>query len=170
MGATVFEPEPREALVEAVAAWSGATCCDPWEGLPVAYPGHVDVVYDTVGSPLTVEAAMRVLAYRGTLVQMGVGSPARFEWTPWYFKELRLIGSNAFGVEAFEGRSASTPSQHYLDLPPTAAWTSPGCSPTRFRLAEWRDAFTTIVDQGDHRRHQGRVRLPLRVSRGRSPC
>ena len=45
---------PALKLTEAVAAWSGATTLQPWEGLPVAYPGHVDVVYDTVGSPLTV--------------------------------------------------------------------------------------------------------------------
>ncbi len=146
MGATVFEPEPREALVEAVAAWSGATVLRPWEGLPVAYPGHVDVVYDTVGSPLTVEAAMRVLTYRGTLVEMGVGSPARFEWTPWYFKELRLIGSNAFGIETFEGRTQHA-IQHYLDLTADGRLDLTGMLTHTFRLPEWRDAFTTIVRQ-----------------------
>ena len=29
--------------------------------------------------------------------------PARFEWTPLYFKEVKLIGSNAFGVEEYDG-------------------------------------------------------------------
>ena len=67
-----------------------------------------------------------MLRARGTLVQLGVGSPARFEWTPWYFKELRLVGSNAFGVEEVEGvrRHAIA---HYLDLVQAAASTSPGC-------------------------------------------
>lgn len=147
MGATVFRPEPRERLVEEVAAWSGAELLRPWEGLPVAYPGHVDVVYDTVGSAMTVEAAMRVLAYRGTLVQMGVSSPARFEWTPWYFKELRLNGSNAFGYETFEGRTAHA-IQHYLDLAADGRINLEGMLTHRFRLDQWREAFTTIVDQG----------------------
>jgi threonine dehydrogenase-like Zn-dependent dehydrogenase len=147
MGATVFEPEPREALIEAIAEWSGAPLLRPWEGLPVAYPGHVDVVYDTVGSPLTVEAGMRVLAYRGTLVQMGVGSPARFEWTPWYFKELRLVGSNAFGFETFEGENKHA-IQHYLDLTEAGRMDLTGMLTHRFRLDDWRDAFTTIVRQG----------------------
>jgi threonine dehydrogenase-like Zn-dependent dehydrogenase len=147
MGATVFEPEPREALIEAIAEWSGAPLLRPWEGLPVAYPGHVDVVYDTVGSPLTVEAGMRVLAYRGTLVQMGVGSPARFEWTPWYFKELRLVGSNAFGFETFEGETKHA-IQHYLDLTEAGRMDLSGMLTHRFRLDDWRDAFTTIVRQG----------------------
>jgi threonine dehydrogenase-like Zn-dependent dehydrogenase len=70
-GATVFAAEPREDLVEAVAAWSGGTLRRPWEGLPVCYPGQVDVVYDTVGAGATVEVAMRVLAERGTWCSSG---------------------------------------------------------------------------------------------------
>ena len=35
----------------------------------------------------------------GSLVISGVEPPGRFEWTPLYFKELRVIGSNAFGIE-----------------------------------------------------------------------
>jgi len=147
-GATVFSPEPREDLVEAVAAWSGAELRRPWEGLPVCYPGKVDIVYDTVGSPLTVEVGIRVLAERGTLVQLGVGSPARFEWTPWYFKELRLIGSNAFGVETFSGRTAHA-YEHFFDLLLHDRIDLSGMLTHTFRLDDWRDAFTTIIHQGD---------------------
>lgn len=147
LGATVFQPEPREQLVEEVAAWSGAPTLQPWNGLPVAYPGHVDIVYDTVGSPLTVEAAMRVLATRGTLVQMGVSSPGRFEWTPWYFKELRLVGSNAFGFETFEGVTMHA-IEHYLDLTASGRLNLDGLLTHTYPLERWRDAFVTIVDQG----------------------
>jgi len=148
LGATVFEAEPRDALVGAIAEWSGSPTLQPWEGLPVCYPGTVDVVYDTVGSPMTIEAAMRVLAYRGSLVQMGVGSPGRFEWTPWYFKELRLIGSNAFGFETFEGERKHA-IQHYLELTESGRIDLSGLLTHRFRLDEWREAFTTIIDQGE---------------------
>jgi threonine dehydrogenase-like Zn-dependent dehydrogenase len=80
-GATVVEGGPDDALavVGSLAEWSGATLRQPWEGLPVAYPGQVAVVYDTVGSPLTVEIALRVLAERGTLVELGVSAPGRFD-------------------------------------------------------------------------------------------
>lgn len=148
LGATVFAPEPREQLLEELAAWSGATLRRPWEGLPVAYPGKVDVVYDTVGYPQTVEVGLRLLAHGGALVQLGVASPARFEWTPWYFKELRLIGSNAFGVETVEGvrRHAI---EHYLDLAGSGRIDLTGMLTHTFRLDDWRDAFRTIVRQGD---------------------
>jgi threonine dehydrogenase-like Zn-dependent dehydrogenase len=146
--ARVLRPDPPEALVEALAAWSGATLRRPWEGLPVCYPGRVDVVYDTVGSPQTVEVAMRVLAERGTLVQLGVGAPGRFEWTPWYFKELRLVGSNAFGMETFEGRTAHA-YEHYFALLLDGRIDLTGLLTHTFRLDQWREAFTTIVHQGD---------------------
>jgi threonine dehydrogenase-like Zn-dependent dehydrogenase len=146
LGAEVFTPEPREALVEALAAWSGATLRQPWNGLPVAYPGQIDVVYDTVGAPSTVEVGLRILREQGTLVQLGVSSPARFEWTPWYFKELRLIGSNAFGDETFEGRRQHA-FEHFFELLLDQRIDLTGMLTHQFRLAEWRDAFTTIVNQ-----------------------
>jgi threonine dehydrogenase-like Zn-dependent dehydrogenase len=148
LGAEVFAPEPAETLVEQLAAWSGATLRRPWEGLPVAYPGQVDVVYDTVGSPATTEVALRVLRERGTLVQLGVSSPGRFEWTPWYFKELRLVGSNAFGVESFEGRRAHA-YDHFFALLADGRVDLSGLLTHRFRLERWRDAFTTLARQGD---------------------
>ncbi|MFI5044096.1 MAG: zinc-binding dehydrogenase [Acidimicrobiales bacterium] len=143
-GATVFDAGDPAQLVEELAAWSGATLRRPWEGLPVAYPGQIDIVYDTVGSGQTVEIAMRVLAERGSLVQLGVSSPSRFEWTPWYFKELRLIGSNAFGVETFDGRTAHA-YEHFFDLVGGGDIDLSGMLTHTFPLEEWREAFTTIV-------------------------
>jgi threonine dehydrogenase-like Zn-dependent dehydrogenase len=148
LGAAVFAPDPEEALVEALAAWSGATLRRPWEGLPVAYPGGIDVVYDTVGTPASTEVSLRVLRERGTLVQLGVSSPGRFEWTPWYFKELHLVGSNAFGDETFEGRRRHA-YEHYFALLADGRIDLSGLLTHRFRLEQWRDAFTALVHQGN---------------------
>lgn len=147
LGATVFGPEPRVSLIEQVAAWCGATIRSPWEGLPVVYPGGADVVYDTVGGADTVEVGLRVLRSRGTLVQLGVGPVQRCEWTPWYFKELRLVGSNAFGVEEVEGRRQHAIA-HYLDLVGQQRIDLSGLLTHTFPLERWHDAFVTLVDQG----------------------
>ena len=149
LGATVFAPEPRAELVEALADWSGAPLRRPWYGLPVAYPGHIDVVYDTIGSPRTVEAAIRVLAGSGTLVQLGVSSPGRFEWTPWYFKELRLVGSNAFGVEELRGRAQARHRALPRPAAGRAASTSPACSPTASVSTSGATRSPPSIDQGD---------------------
>jgi threonine dehydrogenase-like Zn-dependent dehydrogenase len=75
-----------------------------------------------------------------------VSSPARFEWTPWYFKELRLVGSNAFGVEQVEGvrRHAI---EHYFELVASRRVDLDGMLTHTFALDDWRQAFTTLIDQ-----------------------
>ncbi len=145
-GHTVFDPEPRLELIEALADWSGGVLRKPWDGLPTTHPGHIDVVYDTIGAPETVEVGLRVLTERGTLVQMGVSSPARFEWTPWYFKELRLVGSNAFGIEEVDGVRQHGIA-HYLDLAKDGRVDLDGMLTHTFRLEEWRTAFAALADQ-----------------------
>ena len=146
-GLKVFAPKPRLDLIEALADWSGGVLRRPWAGLPTCHPGRIDVIYDTVGSPETVEVGIRVLRERGTLVQMGVSSPARFEWTPWYFKELRLVGSNAFGVEEVDGVRKHGIA-HYLDLVQDGRIDLDGMLTHTFRLEQWRDALAACADQG----------------------
>jgi len=148
LGAHVIDSEQEpEAIVVALADWSDGPLLQPWGGLPFAHPGHVDVVYDTIGMPATMEMAMRVLGSRARLVVSGVNAPGRFEWSQWYFKELQLVGSNAFGIEEVDGvrRHAIT---HYLDLARNG-WVdiSPMLTHT-FRLEDWHRAFTTIAEQG----------------------
>jgi threonine dehydrogenase-like Zn-dependent dehydrogenase len=148
LGARTFRSEPRLQLIEELAAWSGGVLRIPWEGLPVAWPGGVDVVYDTVGAPETLEVGLRVLRTRGAIVQLGLSSMARCEWTPWYFKEARLIGSNAFGVEEVDGvrRHAM---DHYLQLVRDGRIDLAGLLTHTFRLDEWREAFLTLIEQGE---------------------
>jgi threonine dehydrogenase-like Zn-dependent dehydrogenase len=147
LGATAVGSEPQLAVIEELAAWSGGVLRTPWEGLPTAWPGGVDVVYDTVGAPATLEVGLRVLRARGTIVQLGLSSMDRCEWTPWYLKEARLVGSNAFGIEEVDGVRQHA-MEHYLDLVRGGRIDLDGMLTHRFPLERWRDAFATIIDQG----------------------
>jgi threonine dehydrogenase-like Zn-dependent dehydrogenase len=73
---------------------------------------------------------------------------ARCEWTPWYFKEARLIGSNAFGIEEVDGvrRHAI---EHYLAMVSDGRIDLSGLLTHTFRLEAWRDAFLTLIEQGE---------------------
>lgn len=114
----------------------------------MVYPGRIDVVYDTIGGHDTIEVGIRVLASRGAVVQLGVNSPKRLEWTPLYFKELRWVGSNAFGVEEVDGVRKHAIA-HYLDLVADGRVDLDGLLTHTFRLDDWRHAFTTLVEQGE---------------------
>ncbi|MBQ91552.1 MAG: oxidoreductase [Acidimicrobiaceae bacterium] len=146
LGAEVVGAEDPLSVVEELSGWSGGRLHRPWGGLPFAHPGGVDVVYDTVGSAETMEVAIRLLASRGTLAQMGVSSPARFEWTPWYFKELRLVGSNAFGIEEADGRRRHA-FEHYFGLVEDGRVDLRSMLTHTFPLEEWRSAFGVLADQ-----------------------
>lgn len=61
---------------------------------------------------------------------------------------MRLVGSNAFGDETFEGRRRHA-FEHYFALQADERINLDGMFTHRFRLDQWRDAFTTIVDQGE---------------------
>ncbi len=149
MGASkVVAHEPRLAVVEELAAWSGGVLHTPFDGLPVAHPGHIDVIYDTIARPETFEVGVRVLAERGTLVQTGVHTPGRWEWTPMYFKELSLAGSNAFGIEEVEGVRQHAIA-HYFDLVVDGRVDLTGMLTHRFPLDGWWDALKVLSRQQD---------------------
>jgi threonine dehydrogenase-like Zn-dependent dehydrogenase len=138
---------PPRAVVEAVAEAVSADLLEPWRGLPMLN-GGVDVVYDTVTSPGTLEVGIRVTRSRGALVALGVEPPKRFEWTPLYFKELSLVGSNAFAVEEWRGRRQHA-MQWYLEFVREKQLDVTPILTHRFALEQWRDAFMACHDQGE---------------------
>jgi threonine dehydrogenase-like Zn-dependent dehydrogenase len=145
LGATVFAHEPEERVVEEVAAWSGGVLRSS-DGLPMAFPGGVDVVYDTVGKRETLEVGVRVLKARGTMVKAGVHGITEWEWTPLYFKEISWVGSNAFGVEEIDGERRHG-IRHYLDLVDSGRVDIGSMLTHTFPLADWRDAFGALATQ-----------------------
>ena len=104
-----FAHEPRLELVEALAEWSGGVLHTAYAGLPMAHPGGHRRRLRHGGRPETLEVGVRVLAERGTLVQTGVHTPGPLGVHALYFKELSLVGSNAFGDRRGRGRA---PARH----------------------------------------------------------
>ncbi|MGA2209192.1 MAG: zinc-binding dehydrogenase [Acidimicrobiales bacterium] len=157
MGAHAVLPSDPDALVAAVADRMGLKTLVPWSGREWLQDGP-SVVYDTIGSIETVETSLRILDTGGTLVVSGVEPPGRFEWTPLYFKELRVIGSNAFGLEEVGGVRKHA-FEHYFD------WVAGGLdlSPLvthRFALDEWDTAVLTAAQASK----TGAIKVVLRPS------
>ncbi|MGH0032534.1 MAG: zinc-dependent alcohol dehydrogenase [Myxococcota bacterium] len=144
----VLRHRPTRAIVEAVAAATGADVEEPWKGLPML-TGGVDVVYDTVSSAETFEVDVRVTRSLGTIVAIGVEPPRRFEWTPLYFKELSVVGSNGFGIEEFEGRRQHA-MEWYFEFIETRGFDATPIVTHRFPLSAYRDAFMACYAQGRH--------------------
>ena len=112
----------------------------------MAYPGGIDVVYDTIGKRETFEVGCRVARARGTIVKAGVHGPTFWEDTPLYFKELALVGSNAFGFEEIDGVRQHGIA-HYLDLVSDGRIDLSGMLTHTFALDDWRNAFVALATQ-----------------------
>ncbi len=154
--ARVFAHEPITALIESVSDWSGGVL-HGHHALPMAYPGGVDVVYDTISKRESLEVSCRVLKARGAIVKAGVHGPTQWEWTPLYFKEISWAGSNAFGIEEVEGvRQHGV--QHYLDLVSAGRIDLSPMLTHTFPLDEWRAGFGALADQ----ERSGAIKVALR--------
>ncbi len=159
----VFRPLGQADMVELLATWSGGVLRPTMEGLdaiPMCHPGFIDVAYDTVGKPETFEVEARVLAARGTIVKSGVHAPDRWEWSPLYFKELQMVGSNAFGIEEVRGVRRHG-IEHYLDLAASGEIDLAAMVTHEFGLSEWQDAFAALGDQA----RSGAIKVTLDPSR-----
>jgi threonine dehydrogenase-like Zn-dependent dehydrogenase len=152
----VLSSVPDE-LVAQVAARVGTKPLRPWNNRDWLQDGPA-VVYDTIGSTETVETSLRLLATGGTLIVSGVEPPKRFEWTPLYFKELRVIGSNGFGVEEVGG-VAKHAMLHYFDFVSDGLDLTPVIT-HRFPLARWDEAVLAVKDS----RRTGAVKVLLEPS------
>jgi threonine dehydrogenase-like Zn-dependent dehydrogenase len=149
-----------DKLVAQVADRVGARPLAPWSKRDWLQDGPA-VVYDTIGSTETVETSLRLLATGGTLIVSGVEPPKRFEWTPLYFKELRLIGSNAFGVEEVGG-VAKHAMEHYFDFVLAGFDLTPVIT-HRFPLERWDEAVLTVKNA----RRTGAVKVLLEPGQAR---
>jgi threonine dehydrogenase-like Zn-dependent dehydrogenase len=159
MGAHEVLPSSPDELVADVARRVGTAPLEPWSKRDWLQDGP-DIVYDTIGSTETVETALRLLATGGTLVVSGVEPPKRFEWTPLYFKELRVIGSNGFGIEEVGG-VAKHAMEHYFDFIAAGLDLTPVIT-HRFPLERWDEAVLALKDS----RRTGAVKVLLVPSRG----
>ncbi len=154
LGAHAVLSSSPDELVGQVARRVGASPLTPWSKRDWLQDGP-GVVYDTIGSVETVETSLRLLTTGGTLVVSGVEPPKRFEWTPLYFKELRVVGSNGFGVEEVGG-VAKHAMEHYFDFVADGFDLTPVIT-HRFPLERWDEAVLALKDS----RRTGAVKVLL---------
>jgi threonine dehydrogenase-like Zn-dependent dehydrogenase len=149
----VLSSSPDE-LVHQVSERTGERPLEPWSGKEWLQDGP-GVVYDTIGSTETVETSLRLVRTGGSLVVSGVEPPRRFEWTPMYFKEISMVGSNGFGIEELGGARKHA-FEHYFDLA-RAGLDLTAVVTHRYSLDHWREAVLTLSDA----RRSGAVKVLL---------
>ncbi|MHC4942278.1 MAG: zinc-dependent alcohol dehydrogenase [Planctomycetota bacterium] len=117
--------------------------------------GGFDVIYDCVGSGRTLHDGLRWVRTQGTVVLVGADlDPGRFDYTPLWNQEIELIGSEAHGIEEFEGRSIPTfelAARLILDKKLDLR----GLITHKFPLAGYREAIRTLLRRKESKAIKG---------------
>ncbi len=109
--------------------------------------GGMDLVYDCVGYSRTLHDSLRWLRAGGDYVMIGNQlSPVRFDHTPVWNQELRLIGVNAHGMETHQGRRVSS-FDLAVEMIRAGKIQLDGFITHRFPLSDFSEAFKVAVEK-----------------------
>jgi threonine dehydrogenase-like Zn-dependent dehydrogenase len=107
LGADEVVPTNRGSRAE-LCRRVGASLHQAEIGAPTILGGY-DAVFDCVGSPRSIDDALRLTRARGRTVLVGMPAiPKSVDWTTIWFKELQVIGAYAYGLESVGGQRLRT--------------------------------------------------------------
>lgn len=144
-GANYVFMKTDEQLIKDISDFLGIELYTPDRGLKWSLDG-VDGIIDTIASPKTIEVGIRILKSQKRLIFLGVSTPKRFENTPHYFKELEVMGSNAFGLEYYH-ESKRHAFDFFLDFLSEKKIDVSSIVSHKFPLERYADAFYTITNK-----------------------
>lgn len=119
----------------------------PELGKPVL-TGGADFTFDCVANSTSLDDALRLTRSQGSVVVVGMPSiPKGVDWTAIWFKELRVIGAYAYGIETHRGKRIST-----FDLAIQLMQQQRGLLSRlvtgRYRLQDYQAALQTAMNPG----------------------
>jgi threonine dehydrogenase-like Zn-dependent dehydrogenase len=138
-----------ERVYEKLAELTGAKLFRPELGKPTVLGGF-DIVFDCVGSENSLEDAVRWTRANGVLAVVGMPAEPKVNWTSIWFKELKVIGTYAYGVEVWQGERVRT-FELALGLLKENASLLKGFVTHKFPLSQWQQAVQTAIHAGHHK-------------------
>lgn len=121
----------------------------PW-GKPHVV-GGVDASFVCISSAGAWEDALRWTRARGTVVMVGMPGEPKADLTPFWYKELAVLGAYTYGVEHY-GEGQATTFRLALDMLARQGWAERLAPLVRhkFPLPRYREAFATAMHAGKH--------------------
>lgn len=139
----------RGNIFHTIAKLMGAKVHKTSLGPPVL-DGGVDCVFDCVGSSQTVDTSLRLTRKRGKVVVIGTTNAlSGIDASPFWFKEITLMGSSMYDHSTVAGKRART-YQHVIDLLTEGKLRADGLLTHTFPIQDYRQAFATALDKQQH--------------------
>ena len=139
---------PDERLYKRLSNLVEAKISRPELGKPTVLGGF-DIVFDCVCSVYSLDDSVRWTRADGVLAVVGMPAEPKVNWTSIWFKELKVIGTYAYGVEGWQGKRLRT-FELAIDLLKTNTELFKGFVTHRFPLDQWQKAIQTALRAGKH--------------------
>jgi (R,R)-butanediol dehydrogenase / meso-butanediol dehydrogenase / diacetyl reductase len=161
---TVIEPSPFAAeyamksgadrtyagsIIDAGVAIAGGRAYRPMLGGPVVMGGF-DRVFDTVGSRATLTGSMRVLATRGAISLLGIGSAMKLDLTTLWLKLQTIRGCYGYRFNDVKGGRKQA-FEMALDLIAKKKVRVDDMLTHRFRIEDYREMIAVNVSKSRHK-------------------
>ncbi len=145
LGANEVMPKDNQTY-KRLSDLTNAKVLQPELGKPTVLGGF-DIVFDCVGSKSSLEDAVRWTRANGVLAVVGMPAEPKVNWTSIWFKEIRVVGTYAYGVEDWLGLKVRT-FELALQLLKENSSLFKGLVTHRFPLTRWRHAVQTALHAG----------------------
>lgn len=130
----------RDRLEDQIVELTGAQRLKPEIGGAV-FIGGVDVTYDCVGSSHSLDRSIRFTRAGGAVGVVGMPAvPRGIDWTAIWYKELKVVGAYAYGLDEYEGERVRTFALAARFVSQQSDLLTPLVG-ARFALAQFRDAI-----------------------------
>ena len=147
LGADEIVPTSGDSY-RALQRLCGAQLFQPELGKPTVLGGF-DVVFDCVGSQSSLDDAVRWARADGVVVVVGMPAEPKVSWASLWFKELRVLGAYAYGMEDWQGKRVRT-FELASEFLRQRVVSLKGLVTHRFPLDQWRTAVQTALQAGRH--------------------
>ncbi|WP_202318705.1 zinc-dependent alcohol dehydrogenase [Archaeoglobus neptunius] len=127
-----------------IAEITGGRVYQPPRDKPMFVDGGVDVVFECVGSPESVDTALRIAKPLGRVVIAGTVARMSVDWAPVFAKELEIVGTFGCGVEEIDGEKRDT---FELALEMLGKIALSTLLTHRFKIEEYKKALWTALNK-----------------------
>jgi len=148
----VLTERSRDTLYEKIAKLTGGELFKPALGRKILYGNKgPDIVFDCVGSEVTIDDALHFVRANGTIVIVGMalGAMKKVDWALQVYKELDVLGSMMHGLEEFQGETLDTfiLATRFLSNNQSIY---ENLVTHKFRVDEYKKAFDVASKKGKH--------------------
>lgn len=110
--------------------------------------GGFDKVFDCVGSSSSIDESLKFTRARGTMILVGLASyPKKVDWTPVWFKELKVTGSMYYSTELYQDGKTEKAYKIALNFLRDRKLDVRNMVTHIFRIDDYRQGIRTAIDK-----------------------